>query len=193
MNIKKYFLVIATFLMVMQFNLLKAEIQDVTISWTAQECLTSCVKGLNDQFRKIPGVAEISINQGAGQATLHWQPNASFSYYPIKIAMQLIGLSINNLKVRVRGTIVSDSATTFRIVSIGDGTSFTLLGIPAVQRNQFSAQYSAQNRQLSPDMIAQLAQAQQNEQIATIYGPLFEYWRSPPMYLIIENIQFSKN
>lgn len=171
-------------------DLLKAEIQEVTISWTAQECLGSCAKGLYDQFRKIHGVSEISINQSAGQASLRWEPNASFSYQPVQVAMQLMGLAINNIKVRVRGTIRNDSPTSFRLVSIGDSTSFTLAATPPPVKNQYVEQYNAQNRTLPKEMIQQLFEAQINDQIATISGPLFAPWRSPPLYLVIEKIQF---
>jgi len=190
-NIKKSLLIFCTVLGIIQGKSLEAEIDEVTITWTAGLCSSSCVKGLYDQFRKIPGVKEISINQSQGQAFLRWQPNASFSYQPVEVAMALIGLYVNNIKVKVRGTIVNDSPGVYNIVSIGDSTSFTLMAIPTPQRNQYVDQYSPYNRQLSPEMVKQLQQAQQKQQIATISGPLFMPWRSPPLYLVIENIQFS--
>lgn len=193
MNIKKTFFIIAAFISVLQNDFIHSEIQDVTITWTAQECFSSCTKGMYGQFRKIQGVSEISINQGAGEAVLHWQPNASFAYQPVQVAMQLLGLSINTIKVRVRGTLINDSQNSYTLLSIGDGTSFTLISIPSPATNQYVEQYNIQNRTLSADMIQQLQKAQQDQQIATVTGPLFMPWRSPPNYLVVQNIQFSKN
>lgn len=191
MKLKKIITIFMLSFGLIQIKPLHAEIQEVTITWTAQECLGSCAQGLYAQFKKIPAVSEININQSAGRATLKWRPNAPFSYQSIDTAMRLIGLYINNIKVSVRGTVVHDSPTTFRVLSIGDHSSFTLLSVPTAAPNQYVVQNNVQNRTLPPSTINQLLQAQQNNQTVTVSGPLFEPWRSPPVYLIIEHISFS--
>lgn len=168
-----------------------AEVQTVTLKWTAGLCKESCVKGLTQQFQKIDGVADISIDMDQGQAELQWKPDVAFSYYPVKIAMQMIGLYINNIKVKVRGTITHDTQSV-QLVSLGDNTIFQLLNPVAPQKDQYFEQYSIYSRQLSQELRDKLLDIEQNNQVVTIDGPLFEPERSPPIYLVVEHMDVAK-
>lgn len=173
---------------IFHIDTIRAEIQEMTLSWTALACQSSCVQGLYGQFQRIPGVDSVSINQNAGQAAFRWKQNVPFSYRDVKTAMQLIGLAINNIKLRVRGTIVQDSPTSFRLISAGDKSGFTLISIAAPTTNQYVEQFNAQNRGLSPTLIAQLQGAMAKNQTVVVYGPLFTPWRAPPLFLVVEGI-----
>lgn len=170
---------------------LPAEIEHVSVKWVSAACLESCAHGLQQQFSKIPGVAEVSVDQAAGRADLRWKPNAPFAYYPIHAAMSMIGPSIKNLRVRVKGTIKHD-AKTVSLVSLGDYTTFILLSPLTPSPNEYTIMYNVETHKLLPNMREQLLQAEANKQTVTIEGPLFQPERAPPLLLITETVNVTK-
>lgn len=190
--IKRIILNLTLFAALFSSNILFSEIQTVTIKWTAAECFASCGKGLEQQFKKIHEVAEIHMNLLQGQAELRWKPNAPFSFTPVKIAMQMIGLYINDIHIKVRGTIKHDNQNNFTLVSLGDNTTFNLLSAPSSSMVNYVEQYNPQNRVIRPDLKNQLLESERNHSVATISGPLFEPYRAPPLVLIIEHLNIAK-
>lgn len=166
-----------------------SEIQQVTIKWIPMQCQASCMKGLEAAFRKIPGVTAINMNQPGGQAELQWRPNAILAMGPINAAMSSIGLSIEDIRVRVRGSIVHDDRDVY-IVSLGDSTMFKLMGPLVPKPNQYTMNSSVYNRPLSPQMRDELLQAQADGKLAVLTGPLFESERSPPIMVIVESLRY---
>lgn len=171
-------------------NQAEAEIQRVNVQWTAPLCQDSCVRGLRDQFLRQSGIADVDINQAAGQATLRWKPNIPFTYTAIHNAMSMIGLHINTLRVMAKGYISHDS-NSVRLTSSGDGTVFVLLSVIQPSPTDYVQKYNVATHQLSDFERDNLIQFEQNNQEVSIDGPLFEPWRSPPMalQLIVEKIQ----
>ncbi|MBA3957486.1 MAG: hypothetical protein H0X51_03705 [Parachlamydiaceae bacterium] len=170
---------------------LQAEVQKVTIKWTAMACKELCVQGLAKQFYLIKGVSNVQIDQGAGQAILTWKPDQIFTFAPINTAMSMIGLAINNIQIKVRGTVRHDDRTV-TLVSIGDGTLFQLIGPVMPSPSQYVIQYNTGSRTLPPHLREELLEGEAGSQVAMIEGPLLMPERSPPLQLVIERLQFSK-
>lgn len=170
---------------------LSADIDHVTIKWTTGLCTSSCVTTLKDQFSKVPGVAKIEITQGQGQMSLQWKPNVPFNFIPINGAMSLVGLSIQDLRIKARGNISHDNQRVF-LTSTGDNTRFQLLGPVQPSEHHYVIEFSPFTHPLSADMRKDLLDAEAAHQIVTIEGPILEPERSPPLYLIVERITQDK-
>lgn len=173
------------------FSALQAEIENITIKWTAMECQQSCIIGLEKQFRNINGVSDVIMNQSAGQAVLQWKPGVVLTFPPINTAMSMIGLSINEMHVKVRGTISHD-ARTVTINSLGDNTRFLLLSPVTPKSYVMVEEFNPQTHLLIPSTREQFIQAQDAAQIAIVEGPIFEPERSPPLKLVIARVKFIK-
>lgn len=173
---------------------LMAEVETVKIKWTPTLCrLESCIKGLEQQFRRIKGVADVEMNQADGQAILRWKPDVQFSYPPINTAMSMIGLSVNDIRIRVRGRVAHDSQYTF-LISIGDETRFRLLGPIQPQPLTYNVQYNELVHPLTLELQDRLNGAEKDKRIVTIEGPFLQPERSPPLplQLIVEHLDVSQ-
>jgi hypothetical protein len=187
MSLGKLFFVLPTLFC----TLLNAEIEEVVLVWQAPLCQEACVKELNRQLSRVRGVAAIDINQGAGRATLKWQPDVPFSFQPLNMATRFVGIRVNDLGLKVRGRI-KGSAQSLQLVSEKDGTVFNLLNPILPNTNQYNTRNSVFNRQLTPEVAAQLLETAKKQQIITIEGQLFEPFRSPPNNLVVVRITIPK-
>lgn len=174
---------------------LNADIEKVTIQWTQARynCDAGCLQLLDNQFRKIPGVSSVAINQGAAQAVLQWDPNAPFSYTAIDTAMRMVGPSIDNLGIRlkIRGTIRHD-ANTVTLISLGDNTNYFLLSPITPSSTQYVDPESVASHPLWPQVRTELLDAEAQNLLVTVEGPLFQPERAPPYYIIVEQKKVSK-
>lgn len=168
---------------------IQAEVVKVNVQWQPETCTMECVKLLAAQFQKIPGVAQIIMNQPGGTAELRWKPGFPFVYAQVKTAMQMVGPGIRDIRVKVRGTIGFQKQTV-TLTSLGDNTVFFLLGPVTPQQGKMDVYYSLESHQLSPDMLNKLMQGAQQNRIAVIEGPLFEPWRYPYLWLIVSQLNF---
>lgn len=170
---------------------LVANVEWVIIRWTPQICQYECQESLYKRFSAIRGVANVEIAGAEGRATLRWKPDERFSYGPIDVAMRMVGPSIRDIRVRVRGTITHQGAT-FHLISLGDNSIFELLGVPLpATRNDTVEQNSLFTRALDEQMRSKLLQVEKESQLVTVEGPLFEPWRSPSLRLAIQQLQVS--
>jgi hypothetical protein len=176
-------------ILMITFATTHAEIVKVNVQWQPETCPLSCAQGLAGQFQKIPGIAQINMNQSGGYAELRWKPGIPFIYAQIKSAMQAIGPGIRDIRVKVRGTLKFDKQTV-SLTSLGDNTVFYLIGQINAKEGQTAVYYSLESHQLSQDMIARLVEGYQQQRIAVIEGPLFEPWRYPYLWLIVDQLQF---
>lgn len=168
------------------------EIEWIKIKWNSPLCPDSCIQNLHKQFEQIKGVSEISIDQSAGQAVLKWKVNQPYAFQPINIAMRMVGLTILDYRIRVKGRIFIDGKT-FKLLSIGDDTTFVLLGpINNMNLNQQSIEFSAQNRQITGDLKEKLLAAKKANAAVTIEGVLFEPQRQPLIQLVIEQLNIEE-
>lgn len=167
-----------------------AEIEKVTVRWRPQVCDASCASGLLETFKNIPQVAFVEVDPAVGQATLTWKPNERFSFQPINYAMRWIGPSIQDLRVRVSGIILApDPYGTISLVSLGDNTFFDLLGPIVPQTDRFVISQNIESHPLSSELRKKLLDAARNNFVVVISGPLFGFWRSTTLLLIVENLQ----
>jgi hypothetical protein len=166
---------------------LRAEIETFTIKWTSMLCLQSCNELLYSEFLKMPSVADVIMDPGAGTAIIRWKPEAPFTYAAIGAVMSKVGLAIQDMRVKVRGTIIPGPNPI--LVSLGDQTQFVLLGPIEPSRTDFTITANPQAHALSPQLREQLTQAGNEQKMVIIEGPIFEPERSPPLKMIVQNIQ----
>lgn len=185
---RTFLMFLVTFLMP---HMAKAEISWVTVSWTPGLCTSVCQQTLARRFGSLAGVADVSINPKLGTAKLYWKPNQPFDYSMLRGPASWVGIGIQDIHVKVRGTI-KHNGNTFYLESVGDRTRFALLGPQSqdptrmTMNNANPASYPI-NRELRDRLL----QAENNSELLSIEGPLFMYWR-PPTTLIIQKILYPK-
>lgn len=175
-------------------NNLMAEIETVRIKWTPSLCrLESCIKGLEQQFRRVRGVADVEIDQPGGQTILRWRPDVQFTYPAVYTAMAMIGLSVDDIHLRVRGRIVHDAQNVF-LISTGDETRFQLFGPIQAKQLEYNVQYNVIVHPLPDDIRARLLEAEKTRKNVLIEGPLLMPERSPPdpLQLIVERLDVTQ-
>src|ERR1700722_10027152 len=147
-------------LTILFFARASAEIVKVEVQWQPGTCPMSCAQLLGTQFQKIPGVAEILMNQPGGHVELRWKPNFPFAYQQVKSAMQAAGPGIRDIRVKVRGTVHFDQQTA-SLVSVGDNTTFFLLGQLQAKQNQLAVYYNVESHPLSQATLTRLVEGAQ--------------------------------
>jgi hypothetical protein len=171
-----------------------AEVESIIIRWNPIKCQTNCPELLAYQFKQVYGVAEVYV--GAGQAELKWKPNVLFSLPQVKVALQMVGISIVgiNVRVRVRGKLQHQKEE-MTLISSGDNTRFVLLNpvVTDLAHNRQAPEYNYMARQLTLEMRQQLLEAEAKHQIATIEGVIFMPERSPPdpLAIVIDQMKFT--
>jgi len=174
------------------FSSVQAEVVDVLITWSPGLCQQTCGQGLQRYLSEIPGVAQVDINLTSGSAKMRWKPNQPFNFSYIDHATRVVGLPrILNSRIKVRGTI-QRSGDTFNLISLGDNTSFLLLGTTQPTPGRYEIQTSLYNRPLSEAIKNRLLESQRQHQVVTIDGQLFEPVRQINPVIIVENITVEK-
>src|SRR5262249_10482431 len=125
-------------LALLEMGIVDANIERVTIKWVSWQfaiggCNVECGRLVEQQLRKVPGVAAATADISAGQVTLEWRKGYPFNYFPLDAAMRIAGTGTEDVHVTVRGRIVHGRDTdidkaTITLISLGDGTRFLLLG-----------------------------------------------------------------
>lgn len=165
---------------------LQGNIDHVIVKWTPQLCQASCSRQMHDRFSRMSGVASLTIDQGNGVMELKWKENMPFSYTDLDWTMRWIGLYMTYVRVKATGRILKISST-YILESEHDKTRFSLLGIAIPQAPVLAVQAnSIFSRPLSSSHIELLEHAIQNKLLVTIDGPLFQPWRQPPLWLVME-------
>lgn len=167
---------------------LKAEVEEIVMKWNALECLNVCIPTLTEQLQFIPNIDNLQINARAGTAVMRWKPNYFFSYEPFNLATRTVGIRIADFRMRVRGTI-NHQYDNYYLVSLGDNTSFLLLGPLRAEPGRYTIQHNIANHPLSPELRRKLLTAANNNLVVEIEGPLFEPLRYLLM-LVVEQIKF---
>lgn len=178
------------FLLFFGLQSLNAEISSVQIIWNPANCNPGCAEKLAQNFQKIPGVANIQMNIAQGSVDFAWNPAIPLNFSPINAAFSLAGPSIDDFRVTVRG-VLSSQGSTFSLNSIGDNTSFLLLGALQQQPGRYTVPYSYNpvNYPLDASLIQQFTMAAQQQQPVIVSGQILAPERSPPWMLIVRNVQ----
>lgn len=177
-------------ILLLQNTPLISEIERVTITWRTLNCQNNCPSLLDQQFRKINGIAEFSINAPAGVAFLKWKPNVPFSYSAIDIAMRMVGLSFTDIRLRVTGTL-QYSRNTVTLTSAGDNTRFNLLNPVVPDLTGQATEFNVDARSLTTGLFQNLVDGATKRMVATVEGPLFMPWRDPSQ-LVVEQLSFTQ-
>lgn len=171
---------------------LRGDIDSVTVKWSAQLCQPSCLKQLQERFGKMEGAEKVTIDGMNGVMEIKWKKKVPFSYSKLDWNMRWVGLYMTYVRVKVNGNVISKNKA-YSLKSKNDGTTFELLG-PADSKdpNLAVAAHSIYNRPLSQAVIDQLQEAQKKNLTVTVDGALFEPWRSPPLWLVVDRLSVEK-
>lgn len=170
---------------------LEAEIEYIRVKWLPTACQGGCVEAIAQQLSATPGAAEILIDQHQGQATLRWKPRVPFSYDYINTPMRMVGPTVQDVRIKVRGTIAASSSAII-LQSLGDNTQFVLLSPTPGSLNQYVQQNNIDNHRLAPEVRQRLIEGERDFTVVTIEGPLFEPQRMQGLYLIVEQASFQR-
>lgn len=151
--------------------LLHGDVQEITIKWNAFTCDNYCVPRIESSLKGIRQINNLHIDGPSGAATMGWDPNYPFAYEPFYYAMSLTGVSINDLRMKVRGRIVSDP-NDFYLISSGDLARFLLIGPIRVQKDRYVPKNIASHG-FDAATKMQLYHAQDNDLEVTVTGPLY--------------------
>lgn len=165
-----------------------AEIEKVFVQWKGLTCNQTCMQMLYQQFSVTPGVVSVAIHPELQMAELLWNPAVPFSYQAVKYPVQRVGPGIQNVGVRVRGTVQLIN-NQFWLISSGDNTAFLLLGSTLAQPLGVSHSYSRLYQPFDQPTQTLLVQAVQQGFGIIIEGALMTPERSPPFVLTITKLQ----
>ncbi len=168
---------------------LQGEILGVSVMWNPVMCNVDCAKLLEKHFAAIRGVQSIQMDYANGRATLHWKPGFPFSYSSIDLAARQVGPSMDEVRLKARGTITHAGAL-FYLISSGDNTRIELFNYPAPSSTQYIEYNNIGSYTLNPDMQQQLLAAENSGAIVTAEGRLFEP-EVGSLKLIIEHFNVS--
>ncbi|MBA3815486.1 MAG: hypothetical protein H0X29_03010 [Parachlamydiaceae bacterium] len=167
------------------------EIETVTLKWTSLLCTQVCMTQLEREFRKVPGIAEVALDQGSGGATIKWRPNYRFSFSDVNVPMRLVGLSIRDIHIKVKGKLSHDAHSVF-LTSIGDNTQFQLLNPVTSTSGQQAAVFNLAARQLTPELRQKLLEGEAQKATASIQGQIFMPGRSSALQIVVDSLNLEK-
>lgn len=178
------------FLAFLGFAALNGEILSLQLIWNPANCNQGCANLLTQQFQRIPGATSVAVSPNTGSANLTWAPNVPLTFSPINAAFSLVGPSIQDFRVSVRG-MLTPMGNNFTLTSLGDNTQFLLLGVLQQTPGQWTVPYSYNpvNYPLSPQLLQQFSLASQQGQPVVVSGQILAPERSPPWMLIVRNVQ----
>lgn len=184
-------LAIYTLFLSLAISSISAEIQRVTVHYTAMVCTEQCIVLLNSYLRQLPGVSNVMFNEGAGTASIAWKPNYPFEFQPVNYAVRRIGLQVDVMYVKFRGTIqvVGDH---YYLVSLGDGTKMELLSSPVTTKLGRPEQFSYFTHTLNDHYKKLFREAQARHLLVTVEGPLFEPDR-PPLRIDVQTVDIPEH
>lgn len=168
-----------------------AEIEYIRVKWLPVACQASCIADIARQFLSISSLAEVVVNEQQGQATLRWKPRVPFSYNYINSAMRLVGPTVQDVRMRVRGTITV-TPTAVILQSLGDETQFILLSPTPGSLTQYVPQNNIDAHRLAPDVRQKFIDGQRDSTVVVVEGPLFEPQRMQGLYLIVQQATFNR-
>jgi hypothetical protein len=177
---------IGTFILIFFAKYLTAEIQQIQVHWNTFKCSNACVLQIESHLKSIKDVTNVVLNIGPGTALMGWKTNRYFSYEPFKLASSAAGISFDETRLRVSGTI-SHLGENFYLTSSGDKTIFLLIVASQIDRRYDKIS----TYPLETNMKNQLMIAEKNRWSVVISGPLYlpDHY---PLTLIAEQIQIHK-
>lgn len=183
--------IVLALLTVLIASSLRAEVENVVITWNALLCLDVCTPNLQANLQQIGGPTNVRINAQAGTAATGWNPSIPFSYSPYNTASRATGIRLSDIRVKVSG-YVSQQGSTFTLSSTGDNSIFPLIGtLSTANAGGYIVRQNVADYAFNPDILEKLSTAASEHQLVTVEGPLFE----PNRYtntLIVEKLTVPK-
>lgn len=164
-----------------------AEVERIMISWNTIICDGACNQRVKASLQKIKPVIDVQINDNQGVANLLWDSRYPFEYDPFRFAAGEAGIRFNDMRLKVKGKIVSNEKNIFLISDI-DSAQFLLIGPTKIDPYRYVVPNNIISHPIPPRMEAQLLNARDLNQTVLVSGPLF-LPRSYDRTLIIEQIQ----
>lgn len=171
--------------------ILQSEILEIEVSWNSTKCNKSCADLLQKKFENMRQIESVSVNPSSGVAKIKWNTKSPFTYQAIKTQMQMVGVAINAMRVRIRGNAMAQGNRVI-LTSIGDNTRFTLLSPIKVERNKYTTLPNASLLKLSDELTEKILSEAKLGKVIVIEGPIYQGSRSPPLNLIVNRLQIEK-
>ena len=184
---------LAFLIFLIKFSDGRGEIEQFKISWNAFKCQSPCIELTKENFKKIEGIKDFTVNAEAGSADIKWDPNTPLTYDPFRYAAASVGFNIIEMRIRVTGKIRSDQQDIY-LISHQDGTQFRLIGGIQTEPGRYPPKYNLNEHPLSLATRELLLDAEKQDKNITVAGPLFlpSYYYHP-LTLITEQINVEKN
>lgn len=163
----------------------QAEIINLTLYWHSGICGAQCARALDNNLQKVRGVSQVQTEFNDGYAILTWKPRLALDYSQILLATQRVGVSMDEVRLKMRGTI-SHSGQRFFIQSLGDPTKVELFSFQQPSTTRFVDFTNISSFSVNPDLQRKLLDAEKGNQLVTVEGRLFEP-EVPPLKLIVDN------
>lgn len=170
---------------------LQGEVLEVFISWNSYLCDDQCAELIKKRFESVKQVESIDVNAKAGNARIKWNPKSMFTYQAIKTQLQLVGVGLSELRVRVRGRGVPQGEGA-ALISLGDNTRFNLISPIQVAPGEYAALPDGSQLSLAEGLKEKILSSAREKKVIVIEGPIYQGHRSPPLYLIVSRLQIEK-
>lgn len=166
---------------------LTAEVEEIILRWNAITCYDTCAPLLERNLLAIKSVRHLQMNARSGVATMGWDPNDPFSYPPFRYASAAAGVTLLDIRLRIRGQIIHD-ADRYYLTSIGSGERFWILGPLIVEPGRYTPP-NVESHRLSAQMKLKLMEAEQLRATVVISGPLLFPYYKYPRTIVAEQIE----
>ena len=157
---------------ILSFAFATAEVEEVFIGWNAFKCQNNCLELIETNFSKIEDKTQLKINAAAGQAEMQWNPNKPFSYEPFRSAAAAVGITIREMRLRVKGTIEHD-LDSFYLISTTDHTRFKLIAPIQTESGRYTPRYNLSNHYFSNEEKKHLLNLENQQKTVIVSGLLY--------------------
>ncbi len=178
-------------LLVLSTQTLQSEVLEVFISWNSYLCDDKCADLIKRRFESMKQVESIEVNSGSGSAKIKWNPESLFSYQAVKTQLQMVGVGLSELRVRVRGKGVPQGKGA-ALISSGDNTRFNLISPIRGTPGEYIALPDGSQLSLADGLKEKILSSAQEKKTIVIEGPIYQGHRSPPLYLVVSRLQIEK-
>lgn len=170
---------------------LQGEVEEVMISWNSELCTANCIKLVQERFEKTKEIDSFQVSASQGIARIQWKPNVKFSYVAVKRVLQSVGVGLDDIRVRVRGT-VKDEGKQVALYSEGDRTRFVLVSPLLSNPGEPNVPANPALMSLTPHLKETILEDAQQGKIFVIEGALYRPWNTPYLMIVIERLQVEK-
>ncbi len=161
------------------------------MTWNKASCAGSCLALLQRTLDRYPPVGAYKLDGEKGIAYIRWKPESNFDLISIKRIYQSVGFGfgIGDVMVKVRGVVIKKGKD-FLLKSLGDNSTFRLLGPPHPGTTNFNSTGSWQSYPLTADQRSQLQLGYQDHLVVEVSGGIFYNQFDYPM-IITQDIKFT--